>query len=59
MLKANRFSENLTNLFFLLFRHKFSNIAFATIANFNEEKRKKNPLKIRKAICFEYISHLV
>jgi len=36
----------------VLSRHKFSSIAFVTVANFNEEERKKNPLKIRKVICF-------
>jgi hypothetical protein len=43
------------NLFFLLLRHKFSSIALATFVNFNAEKRKKNPLKIGKATCIEYI----
>jgi len=43
------------DLFFLLSRHKFSSIALATFVNFNAEKRKKNPLKIRKAKCIEYI----
>ena len=43
------------DLFFLLSRHKFSSIVLATFVNFNAEKRKKNPLKIRKAKCIEYI----
>ena len=48
ILKTFRFSENLTHLFFLLSRHKFTSIAIATIVNFNEEKREKEKIKIRK-----------
>ena len=51
-----RFSGNLTHLFFLLSRHKFSSIAIATLANFNEEKREKKKIKIRKPKCLEYTS---
>ena len=53
ILRAFRFSENLTHLFFLLSRHKFSSIA--TLENFNEEKREKKKIKIRKPKCLEYI----
>ncbi len=54
ILNALRFTENLTPLFFLLSRHKFSCIALVTVVNFNVEKRKKKKLKIRKAKCIEY-----
>ena len=53
ILKAFRFSENLTHLFFLLSRYKFLSTALAAILNFNEEKREK--IKIRKPKCFDYI----
>ena len=55
ILNTSRFSENLTNLFFLLARHKFTSIALATVLNFNEDKRKKKKLKMRKAACIEYL----
>jgi hypothetical protein len=41
ILKAFRFVENLTDLFFLLLRHKFSSIAYVRLVNFNAEKREK------------------
>ena len=57
ILKTFRFSENLTHLFFLLSWHKFSSIA--TVVNFNEEKREKKKIKIRKPKCLDYISALL
>tara|TARA_R110002096_G_scaffold35727_1_gene100485 strand:- start:1260 stop:2189 length:930 start_codon:yes stop_codon:yes gene_type:complete len=54
--KANSFLKNLRNLFFLLSRHKFSSIALVTVANFNEEKRKKKALKISKIIDVENLT---
>ena len=55
ILNTLRFSESLTNLFFLLPRHKLSSIAVVTVASFNAEKRKKKALKIRKSKCIEFI----
>ena len=55
ILRTFRFWESLTNLFFLLSRHKFSSIAIATVVNFNVEKSEKKKLKIRKTKCFEYV----
>ena len=55
ILKVFRFSENLTHLFFLLSRRKFTSIAIATLVNFNEEKREKEKIKIRKPKYLEYI----
>ena len=59
ILKTFRFSENLTHLFFLLSSHKFSSIAIATVVNFNEEKREKKKIKIRKPKCLEFKSIVI
>ena len=54
ILNGCRFSGIMTNLFFLLSRHKFSSMALVTVVNFNAEKRKKTASKTRKAMCVEY-----